>query len=63
MTTNKKMYLGDSVYATFDGYGIELTTENGEGAPSNIIYLEPDVVATLLSMCNNKELRLFEWIT
>jgi len=24
-----KVYLGDSVYAKFEGYGIVLTTENG----------------------------------
>ena len=42
----EKRYLGDSVYAEFDGYGITLTTENGYG-PSNIIYLEPQVLAAL----------------
>ena len=41
-----KQYLGDSVYADFDGYGITLTTENGFG-PSNTIYLEPQVLAAL----------------
>lgn len=41
-----KQYLGDSVYADFDGYGITLTTENGYG-PSNTIYLEPQVLAAL----------------
>lgn len=38
-----KEYLGDSVYAEFDGYSIVLTTENGE-APSNTIFLEPSVI-------------------
>ncbi len=38
-----KAYLGDSVYVEFDGYSFVLTTENG-GAPSNRIFLEPDVV-------------------
>lgn len=33
-------YLGDSVYAEFDGFGIILTTNNGSG-PTNTIYLEP----------------------
>lgn len=41
-----KQYLGDSVYAEFDGYGIWLTTENGYG-PSNKIYLEPGVLGAL----------------
>ena len=42
----KKVYLGDSVYADFDGYGIVLTTENGYG-PSNKIVLEPEVLDAL----------------
>jgi hypothetical protein len=37
-----KDYLGDSVYAEFDGHGLTLTTENGYG-PSNTIYVEPEV--------------------
>ncbi len=38
---NKKIYLGDSVYVTFDGYGYILTTENGlKTDPSNKIYLD-----------------------
>lgn len=41
-----KEYLGDSVYAEFDGYGITLTTDNGLG-PSNTIFLEPEVLAAL----------------
>jgi hypothetical protein len=41
-----KAYLGDSVYAEFDGFGIVLTTENGMGA-SNTIVLEPDVLRAL----------------
>jgi hypothetical protein len=36
------VYLGDSVYADFDGYHIVLTTQNGYG-PTNTIYLEPSV--------------------
>ena len=38
-----KKYLGDAVYAEFDGYSIILTTENGIAA-TNTIYLEPEVV-------------------
>lgn len=46
-----KLYLGDGVYAEFDGYAIVLTTENGI-ATTNRIVLEPEVF------------RLFErWVT
>ncbi len=47
--TNKfKTYLGDSVYANFDGYHIILTTENGlPNDPSNRIALEPAVLVAL----------------
>ena len=34
-----KTYLGDSVYAEYNGEQIILTTDNGEG-PSNTIVLE-----------------------
>lgn len=43
-----KIYLGDSVYAMKEDDGITLTTENGEpGDPSNIIFLEPQVLEAL----------------
>ena len=42
-----KEYLGDSVYVQFDGYGLVLTTENGEGSSSNVIVLEPEVYVAL----------------
>lgn len=43
-----KTYLGDSVYAKDDGYGIILTTENGLPTdPSNEIFLEPEVIDAL----------------
>ena len=49
MSELKKEYLGDSVYATFDGFGIVLTTENGApGDPSNEIILEPEVYEALV---------------
>lgn len=41
-----KAYLGDSVYADFDGHDVVLTTENGMG-PSNTIVLEPEVMTAL----------------
>lgn len=43
----EKVYIGDSVYAVFDGYHIILTTENGYG-PSNTIALEDTVFNSLL---------------
>lgn len=48
MTTENKVYLGDSVYAEFDGYAIILTTENGlPSDPSNTIILEPEILERL----------------
>ena len=47
MSKVNKSYLGDSVYAAYDGEFITLTTENGLG-PSNIIHLESQVVDALL---------------
>lgn len=45
----KHVYLGDSVYARFDGYHIILETINGfPDDPSNSIALEPDVIRKLL---------------
>ena len=41
-----KIYLGDAVYATFDGYGVNLTTEDGVSI-TNSIYLEPQVLDAL----------------
>jgi hypothetical protein len=43
---NYKDYLGDSVYAAWDGHHIVLTTENGYG-PSNTIALDPGVIRAL----------------
>lgn len=43
----EKVYLGDSVYAQFDGYHIVLTTENGMGV-TNEILLEPQVYVALI---------------
>jgi hypothetical protein len=40
--TIDKKYIGDAVYAEFDGYHVVLTTENGEFA-SNTIYLDSHV--------------------
>ena len=44
----KKEYLGDSVYAEFDGYHVILTTENGlPNDPSNRIAMEDQVIHAL----------------
>jgi hypothetical protein len=42
----EQIYLGDSVYAGFDGYNVVLTTNNGLGA-NNVIYMEPAVLNAL----------------
>ena len=48
MASPYKKYLGDSVYADFDGYAIVLTTENGlPSDPSNTVVLEPQVMECL----------------
>ena len=41
-----KDYLGDAVYADFDGYHIVLTTEDGVYV-TNVIALEPSVMEAL----------------
>ncbi len=46
METETKEYLGDAVYARFDGYHVWLTTENGI-AVTNEIALEPPVLEAL----------------
>ncbi|MGA3064155.1 MAG: hypothetical protein ABSD90_13175 [Methylocystis sp.] len=42
-----KTYLGDGVYATFDGYQAVLTAENGVET-TNRIYLEPETIGALI---------------
>jgi len=42
----KAEYIGDGVYASFDGFGIWLTAENGMEA-TDAIYLEPAVLGHL----------------
>lgn len=44
---NVKVYLGDSVYANFDGFNIILSLNNGDG-DYNSIFLEPEVINALL---------------
>lgn len=43
-----KEYLGDSVYVEMENGMLRLTTENVKGSPSNIIYLEHEVMHNLL---------------
>jgi hypothetical protein len=50
--SDKKVYLGDAVYARHDGYSLILTTEDGIRA-TNEIYLEPQVVHELLAYLQN----------
>jgi hypothetical protein len=42
-----KDYLGDGVYAVFDGYGIELRVNDFEN-PTDVVYLEPSVIDALV---------------
>jgi len=41
-----RSYLGDGVYAVYDGYGINLMISNPDN-PTDIIYVEPDVLDAL----------------
>lgn len=43
MSAGNKVYLGDGVYAAFDGWNIVLTTENGIST-TNTIFIEPEVL-------------------
>lgn len=49
-----KVYVGDSVYAAFDGFNFILTTEDGVDV-TNIIMLEPLVVRCLMSFIKKIE--------
>ena len=40
---DKRIYLGDGVYAMFDGLSIVLTTENGYRT-TNTVVLDPEVL-------------------
>ena len=45
--TSRKQYLGDGVYADFDGYALVLTTSDGV-SDTNEVVLEPSVMEALL---------------
>lgn len=51
MSVPAKVYLGDGVYASFDGYAFVLTTENGIDV-TNTIVLEPQVFIALEQYVN-----------
>jgi hypothetical protein len=42
----RKAYLGDGVYAAFDGYALVLTTEDGLRT-TNTVVIEPEVYDSL----------------
>lgn len=53
-----KTYLGDSVYVDTDFGSLKLTTENElPDDPSNIIFLEPEVMEALIRYYKREELR------
>lgn len=47
MPKSNKQYLGDAVYADFDGYQVVLTVSDGVYATDRI-YLDPEVMKTLI---------------
>lgn len=56
MTLNQPEYLGDSVYAEWDGYHVILTTRNGyPDDPRNRIALEGEVWAKLVEYAERVE--------
>ena len=48
---NEKIYLGDGLYANFDGYQIALSAENGIYA-HDTVYLDPFVLEKFLTYVN-----------
>ena len=47
MNPGEKVYLGDYVYAEWDGYSIKITLNKGYG-DEHTIYLDPDVQVNLV---------------
>jgi len=45
-----EVYLGDAVFASFDGYQIRLRTDDGN---NQVIYLEPEVLKKLMNYADN----------
>lgn len=54
---NNTTYLGDGVYAIFDGYGVWLHANHHE-YPTDRIYLEPSVLKFLNMWLENKRIKL-----
>lgn len=57
MINYKPEYLGDGVYATWDGYQIRLSLD-GQDMSDTVIYIEPSVLEALnlfYKKCINKE--------
>jgi hypothetical protein len=53
------VYLGDSVYAEFDGFAVAIMTNNGyDDDPRNRIEMEPEVFANLLGFVENLKKQL-----
>lgn len=46
------IYLGDAVYAYFDGYGVELKLN--EHTSRCLIYMEPEVMQNLIEFWKSK---------
>ena len=45
------IYLGDGVYASYDGYQICLKANDAEN-PSDTVYIIPEVMTELIRFCN-----------
>lgn len=63
MSTHKKSaYIGDGVYADFDGYDLILRTNDGL-RDTNTVVLEPEVLANLTKWLEHakSELRAMGW--
>lgn len=53
----KHKYLGDSVYAEYNGFSIRLSTETSLGS-TNVIFLEPDVLLNLIKFVRQLDVDL-----
>ena len=62
MSVKQRAYIGDGVYASFDGYDLELVTSDGLRETNRII-LEPEVLVSLLAWLEKTrtELRAQGW--
>lgn len=48
MTEDETRYIGDGVYASFDGYHVILTADRRDG--KHVIYLDPQVLRSLCAL-------------